>query len=63
MAIDDFVLFELSLEVGCNEIPPSHAHASRVSYGSERAERCGAHGGAKSLVEIDASHLCASLYT
>eukprot|EP00965_Chrysotila_dentata_P169569 5597978-Pleurochrysis_carterae.AAC.2 len=63
MAINDFPVFELALQVGGNEVPPTHRQASLRSQCRQRAKRGSSHGCAKRLLEVNSRYLRASLYT
>eukprot|EP00965_Chrysotila_dentata_P141064 4662755-Pleurochrysis_carterae.AAC.1 len=47
--------------VRSDEIPSPHAHIRGIRDSSKCTQRRGAHGGTEGLIEVNATHLCASL--
>eukprot|EP00965_Chrysotila_dentata_P053123 1762573-Pleurochrysis_carterae.AAC.2 len=63
VTVHDLVCLEITLEVGCDEIPSAHAHARGVSDGGQRSKRCGSHRGTESLIIVNSMDLGAALNT
>eukprot|EP00965_Chrysotila_dentata_P255249 6212155-Pleurochrysis_carterae.AAC.1 len=63
VAVHDFVVFEVALQVCSDKIPSPHAHAGGAGDGSESSQGCGSHRGAERLVVVHTVGLRTSLHT
>eukprot|EP00965_Chrysotila_dentata_P170924 5641338-Pleurochrysis_carterae.AAC.1 len=52
-----------ALQICCSKAPASHSHTGRVGYRRQGSQSRWPHGCAKGVVEVNAAHLSAALFT
>eukprot|EP00965_Chrysotila_dentata_P255801 6212343-Pleurochrysis_carterae.AAC.4 len=61
VAVHHLAGLELTLKVGCYEVPSAHGESALGGKGGERSQRCGTHRGAEGLLVVYSGDLCAAL--